>query len=456
MNTSLLQSKWARWTALIIVSITMFCGYFFTDVMAPLKPMLEAEFNWTSSEYGLFTSAYGWFNVFFLMLIFGGIILDRMGVRFTGLGAASFMLVGALIKFWAITHNFSEGASIFGIRAQVAFASLGFALFGVGIEIVGITATKITVKWFKGKELALALGLQVAVARIGTMLSMAMPIPLAKHFGFIGAPLLFCIILLCVGLIAYLVYMVMDRRLDAELSQQHTTSQDTEEKFQFSDIKQIINNQGFWLITALCLLFYSSVFPFLKYAVDMMVNKFNVSAELAGNIPAILPLGTLILTPFFGHIYDRKGKGASIMILGAVLLFFAHLTFALPFVNQWQVAVFLMMILGVAFSLVPSAMWPSVPKIIPEKQLGTAYSLIFYIQNIGLSGVPYLIGWLLNKYCITGTSIISDKMVNTYNYTLPMLVFTGLSAMSILVGFWLKYVNAKRGYGLEEPNVKHS
>jgi predicted MFS family arabinose efflux permease len=411
--------------------------------------MLESELGWNSDDYGLFTSAYGWFNIFFLMLIFGGIILDRMGMRFTGILSAGVMLLGAGIKYWAISATFPEGATIFGIKSQVAFASIGFATFGVGVEVAGITVTKIIVKWFKGKEMALAMGLQVGVARVGTMLSMAAPIPLAKAFGSISAPLLACVIVLCIGFLSFLVYGVMDKQLDKELSVDKNAN--SEDKFKLADIGFILKNKGFWLIALLCLLFYSGVFPFLKYAVDLMINKFNVQPEFAGNIPAILPIGTLLLTPVFGHLYDRKGRGAGMMIFGAVMLTLIHAAFALPFVHYWLVAVGLMVLLGIAFSLVPSAMWPSVPKIIPEKQLGTAYSLIFFIQNFGLSGVPFIIGKLLNRYCITGVNAAGG---NTYDYTLPMIVFTVLGGLSVLVALALKADDRKKGYGLELPNTK--
>ena len=449
MKKFLNQSKWARWTALAIVSVTMFCGYFFTDVMAPLKPMLESELGWNSNDYGLFTSAYGWFNIFFLMLIFGGIILDRMGMRFTGILSAGIMLLGAGIKYWAISTAFPEGATILGVKSQVAFASVGFATFGVGVEVAGVTVTKIIVKWFKGKEMALAMGLQVGVARIGTTLSMAAPIPLAEHFGSISAPLLVCVIVLCIGFLSFLVYGVMDKRLDRELGIDKNASR--EDEFKLADIGFILKNKGFWLIALLCLLFYSGVFPFLKYAVDLMVNKFHVQPAFAGNISAILPFGTLLLTPVFGHLYDRIGRGAGMMILGAALLTLIHVTFALPFVHFWLIAVILMVLLGIAFSLVPSAMWPSVPKIIPEKQLGTAYSLIFFIQNFGLSGVPFIIGKMLNSYCITG---VNAEGGNTYDYTLPMLTFAVLGGLSVLVALALKVEDSKKGYGLELPNTR--
>jgi MFS family permease len=449
MKQLLSQSKGARWAALAIVSVTMFCGYFFTDVMAPLKPMLESELGWSSDDYGLFTSAYGWFNIFLLMLIFGGIILDRMGVRFTGIGAAGIMLLGATVKWWAVQHSFAPDAMIFGVHSQVIFAALGFATFGVGVEVAGITVTKIIVKWFKGKEMALAMGLQVGVARIGTAAAMAAPIPLATFFGSVSAPLLVCVVVLCVGFISFLVYGVMDRQLDSELLAKGAAKAESE--FRLSDIGFILRNKGFWLIALLCLLFYSGVFPFLKYAVDLMINKFGVDKGLAGSIPSILPIGTLVLTPVFGALYDRRGRGASMMLWGAVLLTLIHLCFALPVVNHWVVAVALMVLLGIAFSLVPSAMWPSVPKIIPERQLGTAYSLIFFIQNFGLAGVPYVIGKILKNYCITGSS--ADG-ATTYDYTLPMVVFAALASLSVLIALALRAENRRKGYGLELPNRK--
>jgi MFS family permease len=201
-------------------------------------------------------------------------------------------------------------------------------------------------------------------------------------------------------------------------------------------------------------LFYSSVFPFLKYASDLMVNKFGVDAEFAGSIPALLPFGTILLTPLFGNLYDRKGKGANIMILGSVLLIIVHALFSIPFLNQTPVAIFLIVVLGIGFSLVPSAMWPSVPKIIPEKQLGTAYAMIFWVQNWGLMGVPALIGWVLNKYCITGTRLVDGVQVSNYNYTIPMMIFTGFGVLALIFALLLKAEDKKKGYGLQLPNIK--
>lgn len=448
IQQKLSESKAARWTALAIVAFTMLCGYFLTDVMSPLKPMLESELGWSSTDFGLFTSAYGWFNVFFLMLIFGGMILDKMGVRFTGLGSCLLMVIGCAIKYAAVAGIIgSPDGMILGLKSQVALASVGYAIFGVGVEIAGITVSKIIVKWFKGKEMALAMGLEMATARIGTMLAMAVTVPFAKYFQSVSAPILLCLIMLCIGTISFMVYIVMDRKLDASMS---GGEEESEEPFRLSDVLLIIKNKGFWLIALLCVLFYSAVFPFLKYAADLMVNKYNVEEELAGLIPSLLPLGTLFLTPFFGNLYDRKGKGASIMMLGAIMLIGVHFLFAMPLLNVWWFATIVMIVLGIAFSLVPSAMWPSVPKIIPEKQLGTAYALIFWVQNWGLMGVPALIGWVLDKYCKLDTTNGGPA----YDYTLPMCIFMGFGVVALFVAILLKREDKAKGYGLELPNIK--
>jgi len=451
IQKSLRDSKAARWTALAIVSVTMFCGYFFTDVMSPLKPMLEAQLGWTSTDYGTFTSAYGWFNVFFLMLILGGIILDKIGVRLTGLGSAGIMVIGAGLKFYAISTTFPEGAMIMGLKTQVALASLGFAIFGVGVEIAGITVTKIIVKWFKGYELALAMGLQVAVARIGTLMALASPVPIARYFGSISSPLLVCLILLTIGFLSFFGYIVMDKKLDAS---EINHVKEKEESFRARDIFSIMANKGFWMIAILCVLFYSAVFPFIKYAADLMVNKYGLDPEVAGLVPSLLPLGTLFLTPLFGGIYDKKGKGATMMIIGSAMLVVIHGLFSVPIIDSWVFATFLVILLGIALSLVPSAMWPSVPKIVPERQLGTAYSVIFWIQNWGLMGVPFLIGRVLDKYCISGEKMINGMPVKSYDYTIPMLIFTSFGFLAVIVALMLKREDRIKGYGLELPNIK--
>lgn len=439
-----------------MVAFTMLCGYILTDVMSPLKPMLEKELLWDSLDYGIFTSAYGWFNVFAFMLIIGGIVLDKMGVRFTGMGSCLLMLLGCGLKYYAISTTFPAGEMLFGMKMQVALAALGYAIFGVGVETAGITVSKIIVKWFKGKEMALAMGMEMATARLGTMLALAVTVPVATFFGAtsadgefhpnIPAPLLFCLIMLCIGTIAFFIFTFYDRKLDASAD----VEEEKEEPFRMKDIWLIITNKGFWLIALLCVLFYSAVFPFLKYATDLMVQKYHVDPELAGTIPSLLPLGTLFLTPLFGNVYDRIGKGATLMILGSLLLIIVHVMFALPILNVWWFATIMMIVLGVGFSLVPSAMWPSVPKIIPEKQLGTAYALIFWVQNWGLMGVPALIGYVLNEYC---KGEVVDGM-QTYDYTLPMWIFAAFGVAALLFALWLKAENAKKGYGLEDANIQ--
>lgn len=446
VSATLRDSAFARWAALIIVSFTMLCGYFLTDVMAPLKPMLESELLWDSTDFGIFTSAYGWFNVFLLMLIFGGIILDKMGVRFTGLGACLLMVLGAGIKYYAVSTTFPEGSTLLGMKMQVTLAALGYAIFGVGVETAGITVQKVIVKWFRGKELALAMGIQMATARLGTALALIITVPVAQHFENISTPILLGLILLCVGTIAYMVYCVMDRKLDKSVEAAEETK---EVPFRLSDIGLIVKNRGFWLIAFLCVLFYSAVFPFLKYATDLMVNKYAIDPKLAGIIPGLLPFGTIILTPLFGSLYDRKGKGITIMIIGACMLVGVHVLFALPFLDNWVFATVVMIVLGVAFSLVPSAMWPSVPKIIPDKQLGTAYALIFWVQNWGLMGVPALIGWVLERYC----KLVVNGVIH-YDYTLPMVIFACFGVLALVVALLLKREDKRMGYGLQMPNMK--
>ncbi len=455
VTNTLRDSKAARWTALGVVAFTMLCGYYLTDVMAPLKPLLEKELLWNSTDYGFFTSAYGWFNVFLLMLIFGGIILDKMGVRFTGKMATIIMVIGTAIKYWAISTHSLDGHTILGWKAQVMVAGLGFATFGVGVEVAVITVSKIIVKWFKGKELALAMGLEMATARLGTTLAMATSIPIATALHGVSKPILVCLIMLCIGMIAFFFYATMDKKLDKSIADEalRSGSVDDEESFRLSHVLEILKNRGWWYIAILCVLFYSAVFPFIKFATDLMVNKFHVGEKFAGDIPALLPLGTILLTPLFGNIYDRKGKGASIMIIGAVLLILVHAVYSIPFLTSTPLAIVMIMLLGVALSLVPSAMWPSVPKIIPEKQLGTAYGMIFLIQNIGLSLVPLLIGWVLNKYCITGTRMLDGVAVSNYNYTLPMVIFTCFGVLALIFALLLKAEDKKKGYGLELPNI---
>ena len=447
------DSKSARWTALLIVSLTMMAGYFFTDVMSPMEALLTADpakeamgLGWSSDEYGFFSGAYGYFNVFLLLLFFGGIILDQFGIRFTGILSTVLMFGGALIKYWAVSQSFEGTMTLpLGIgtySTQVVWAVLGFAIYGVGCEIAGITVSKVIVKWFTGHELALAMGLQVALARIGTAGALAVALPFAKSFGGVHASVALGAAMLCAGMLAFLVYCVMDKKEDASAATAANGSE--EEGFRLSDLVILVKSPGFWCVALLCLMFYAGVFPFLKFATKLMVFKYGVDADVAGLIPAMLPFGTIFLTPFFGGLYDKIGKGATLMIIGSVLLTLVHFIFVLP-LHSYLLAIVCMIILGIAFGLVPSAMWPSVPKIIPMKLLGSAYALIFYIQNIGLSLVPVWIGKVNQQN--TGADGVID-------YTQTMTIFAGFGAVAILISFLLLFLDKKKGYGLQKPNVK--
>lgn len=463
LKKTIRDSKSARWIALIIVSFTMMWGYFLTDAMSPLMDMLgvsieQGGMNWSAKDFGWFNNAYMWLNVFFLMLIFGGIILDKVGVRLTGLVSCVFMVVGAGIKYYAVEYIAPGGEAVVSIdwlglelNKQVLVACIGYALFAVGTENCGITVSKVIVKWFTGYELALAMGVQVAVARLGTAVALAINPIIVSNFS-MSTPLLLALVLLVVGLMAYIVFCVMDKKLDKQAAEDKT--ENDEDTFKVSDLKLILTNKGFWLIALLCLCFYSAVFPFMKYASSLMINKYNVDSYWAGLLPALIPFGNLFMTPLFGRIYDKYGKGATIMMIGSVLLILVHVLFALPVLNYWWFAAFIMLLLGVAFSLVPSAMWPSMPKIVPLKLLGSAYALTFWIQNIGLGGVPLLIGIVLENYCTNGTVIRDGVELDQYDYTIPMCIFAIFGIIALILAFLLLREDKKKHYGLQEANIK--
>jgi MFS family permease len=430
IKKSLRESAKARWTALILASMSIFGAYYFNYALSSIKPMLESILGWNSEDFGTYTSAYAWFNVFLFMLIISGFILDKLGIRKTGLGATIVMFLGTALNYWAVSHQFAEGSVVHipllgDMKTQVLLSSLGFAIFGVGTEAIGITISKAVVRWFKGKEMALAMGMQMSIARLGTMLALVISLPLALNFG-LTTPILFALAVMLIGVGSFITFSFLDIKLDKSesLEKQEVSPED---EFKISDIKLIIGNLGFWYIAILCVLFYSAVFPFLFYATDLMINKYNVDPYWAGVIPGLLPLGTMFLTPLFGGIYDKYGKGATIMMIGSMILIFVHGVLAIPALNLWWIATVMVLILGVGFSLVPSAMWPSVPKIIPEKQLGTAYAVIFWIQNIGLLFIPLILGIVLNS---TNPDVSPNKIViksaieKAFNETLSGNVFT--------------------------------
>lgn len=411
IRQSLRESRTARWAALVLASFAIFGAYYFNYALSSVKPVLESVLGWNSQDFGTYTSAYGWFNVFLFMLIISGFILDKLGIRKTGLGATLVMFIGTAINYWAISHKFGPDAIVHlplvgDMKTQVLISAFGFAIFGVGTEAIGITISKAVVRWFKGKEMATAMGMQMSIARLGTMLALLISLPLAKNFT-VTAPILFALIVMLLGVVSFIAFSILDIRLDKSESKAEQVVS-PEDEFKISDIKLIISNRGFWYIAILCVLFYSAVFPFLYYATDLMINKYNVNPYLAGTIPGLLPLGTIFLTPLFGGVYDKYGKGATIMILGSLILILVHGVLAIPFLQAWWIAAVMVIILGIGFSLVPSAMWPSVPKIIPEKQLGTAYAVIFWIQNIGLLVVPLILGFVLNA---TNPEVSPNKLI---------------------------------------------
>ena len=425
-----------RWTVLFIVATAMMMGYFVNDVMSPLETILELPrseggLGWSSADYGFFSGAGSFINVFLLMLFFSGIILDKMGIRFTGTLACSLMVAGTLIKYYGVTAPLTGEA--FGLPQSVIVAATGFAVFGAGYEMTGITVSKAMVRWFTGHELALAMGLQLAMARLGTAAALSISAPIARHFT-LSAPLLLALGLLIVGLLAFLVFCLMDRRLDATVE---AAANSPSEEFRWSDIGQTLRSTGFWLITLFCVLFYSAVSPFLKFSTKLMVMKYGVDADIAGFFSSIAPFGTILLTPLFGFVYDRYGRGVTLVITGALLLTTVHFCFALP-LHDSTVALTLMILLSIGYSLAPAALWPCVPKIIPLKCLGTAYSMIFFIQNFGRAIIPMLVG---------------QANEHDPSYTSSMLIFgvTALGATAVAVAMLI--ADRRKGYGLQRPNI---
>ena len=462
------DSKAARWTALALVSLTMLAAYYFVDMIAPLQSLLELKpYSWSPSNYGFFSGSEYMLNVLGFLII-SGIILDKMGIRFTGLTATIVMLTGGLIKMYGLTEYFSNGGFGFqffnsfwtSMPASAKLAALGYGIFGIGVEMAGITTSRTVVKWFKGRELALAMGMQLATARLGASVAFFFSATFAGVksvdgvlTGHVLNPVYVGIALISIGFLTFLIYTFMDSKLDKQTGSAGPGADPTEE-FHLKDLGKIITNRGFLLISLLCVLFYSGVFPFLKYAVNMMQSKLGVSPEVGGMISGLLPVGTIILTPIIGNFLDNKGKGATMMIFGSALLMLAHLTFALVPLTI-TIAIISIVVLGIAFSLIPASMWPSVPKIVEERYLGSAYALVFFIQNIGLMFFPWLIGVVLEAVNPGVADLIAaGDTTARYNYTVPMLVFAGLGACAILLAFLLRREDGIKHYGLEAPNKK--
>lgn len=451
LDTLLNDNPAIRWTALILVALMMFFAYMFVDVMSPLKSLVETKLNWNSSVFGTYASSEFFLNVFCFFLIFAGIILDKMGVRFTGILSASLMVGGALIKYigisdWFQATEFNNWLNSWwtAMPGSAKMASLGFMIFGCGCEMAGTTVSKAIAKWFKGKEMALAMGCEMAIARLGVFAVMwVSPLISAKFNQSIVAPVALCIALLIIGLLCFTVFSLMDIKFDNQLKAAGMLSEEnsSDEEFHIGDLGKIFSSKMFWIVALLCVLYYSAIFPFQRYAPNYLQLTLGITAERASQLFSMFPILAMVLTPFLGMLIDFKGKGASMLMLGSIIMIVCHLSFAflLPlFPNEW-LALILILTLGVSFSLVPAALWPSVPKIIDEKILGSAYCLIFWIQNIGLCLTPIIIGVTLDA---------------TGGYLMPMIIFSAYGVAAFVISFLLKIEDRQKGYGLELPNVK--
>jgi len=535
----------ARWTALILLAMAMFFSYVFMDILSPIKDLLESTCSWDPDAFGTYAGSETFLNVFIFFLIIAGIILDKMGVRFTAILSGLVMLVGATINWYAVTESFMGsslrvwfdnhlnyiplfdelGVSPFyeGMPASAKLSAIGFMIFGCGVEMAGITVSRGIVKWFKGKEMALAMGSEMALARLGVATCMIFSPVIAKMFGRIDVSrsVAFGVILLIIALVMFIVYFFMDRKLDAQ-----TGEAEEKEPFKVKDIGTILSSSGFWLVALLCVLYYSAIFPFQKYAVNMLQCNLTFEAlpegsfwssntvaiiqyvvmlvvaataftsnfskgiakyvllivsivslvvfclmayhrQSAESIFAVFPLLAVGITPILGKFVDNKGKAATMLMLGSILLIVCHLTFAfvLPMFRGNQVggvvvAFVTILILGSSFSLVPASLWPSVPKLVDSKVIGSAYALISWIQNIGLWLFPMLIGKVLKSSNpqiveqLNAGTIDAETAATSYNYTNPLIMLACLGVAAFILGFVLKIVDKKKNLGLELPNIK--
>ncbi len=445
-----------RWTALVLFSFVMFSSYYFYDVFSGIKTELQVQVGWTNTEYGTWYGAYSLTNSIILMAFLGGIILDRWGIRRTGFTFLSFMLLGTFLIAYGASETFMEGGAGFGVfdsflskySPALKLMILGRILFGLGAETFYVTLNKIIAKWFKGKELALAFAISLAFGRFGTaaalifsrnLLTAGSSVTAAGYFGF-G--------LMVVGLFTFITFAIMDNRYDRQIKQRN--GQEVIEKLRWIDLKLLFSNRSFIYITLLCLTFYGAVFPFMPFAADLLYNKFGVAQDVAGRIVTILPFGTVIFTPVFGWVCDFKGKSASLMILGSLLLIVVHLILALTHI--WPLLP--MFLLGVAFSLVPAAMWPAVAKIVAQNRLGTAYGTMFTIQNYGLMLIPILMGFILDRTNPDVNAAMVEAGTASYDYQWTILLLVVLGLLGLFFAVMLKREDRVSGHGLEEPNKK--
>ncbi len=450
---SLRDSNLVRWSVLLLISVTMAANYFFYDILSPLQNELRDYLHFSNSEYGFLVSTYSIPNVFLLMAVIGGIILDKIGIRITGFMFIAFMVVGSSLTAYGASDAFNNGGLGFSLfnsfmvkyPASLKMMITGFFLFGLGAETSIVVISKIIVKWFKGKELAFALGCNLAIARLGTAFAFFFGQDIS-NMGPWYLPVVLGALLLGISLVTYMLYIIMDVKIDRQTNERASLA--PEEEFHISDIGKILKIPSFIYITLLCVTFYSAVFPFLKFATDMLENKFGLPGELSGKITSILPLGTIIFTPLFGLFTDLRGKSASVMILGSFMLILVHFAFSFTNITPYVP----MFVLGIAFSLVPAAMWPSVAKIVETNRIGTAYGIMFSVQNLGLWAFPILIGKVLD----ISNPGITQEMVNAkeaaYNYTNPIIMLAFLGILGIVFALLLKREDKRSGIGLELPN----
>jgi nitrate/nitrite transporter NarK len=442
------EKPWLRWGVLILVGFILSVNYYFYDAFSTLKDLMTKEFGFSNTDYGLFVSFYSIPNTFLLMAVIGGIILDRFGIRRTGFFFVFFMALGAFLTAYGASKTYASGGLGYGLMQSILpsyspelkMMLLGRFFFGLGAETSIVVVSKILVKWFKGRDLALAFGLKVGFGRLGTFAALQLSPVLADNGAHLDTAIWLAAILVITGLFAFIVYMLLDMKLDKQTG--ISTVQSKEDRFKFSDIIKLLGNRAYLYIALICVTFYSAVFPFNAFAPDFLLNKFGMSYESSGQIASLLPLGTLVFTPLFGFLIDRKGKAASAMIIGSLVLLLVHLTFTFTHVFPHIP----MILLGVAFSLVPAAMWPSMVKLVEDKQIGTAYGLMYSIQNLGLWGVPLLAGIILDKTNPGNPAVL--------NYTPTMLMFIGLSFLGLVFAILLKRTDAKKGFGVDLPMNK--
>ncbi len=454
IKKALNESALIRWLVLILVSFSMAANYYFYDALSPLKQYMGEHLGFSSTDFGRFISAYSFPNIFLAMAVLGGIITDRLGIRITGTTFLLLMVFGSFFTAYGASDFFNDGGpgydfcqSFFpGWSPALKVMYFGYFLFGLGAETSIVVITKIVVKWFKGLEIALALGINLAIARLGAAMSLIVtPALVSPNW---TTPIWFGMLLLSIGFVFFVFYVLIDLKLD----RQRKIDVTEEERFRIADIGKLLVNKSFIFITLLCVTFYSAVFPFIKYAPDLLHNKFGLTISRASTITSMVYFGTILFTPFFGWFADNKGKSASIMIFGSLLLILVHLSLSLTMITPYIP----MFILGIAFSLIPAAMWPAVAKIVKESRLGTAYGLMFSIQNLGLWAFPILIGTVLDRSNPGVTAELVAKGEAVYNYTNPVLMLSALGLVGLVFALLLRREDKTSGYDLEQPNKQDS